>query len=105
MKTVVATLNAKYIHASLALRYLKAYCQQDFDIEMMEFTIKDTPMNIVTDIVNMNPAVVGFSCYIWNIEETIILIDMLKKIDPKIKIVLGGPEVSYDVPYWMERLS
>lgn len=105
MKTVIATLNAKYIHVSLALRYLKAYCQRDFQIELKEFTIKDTPMNIVTDIVQENPDVVGFSCYIWNIEETIILIDMLKKINPELKIVLGGPEVSYDVEYWMERLT
>ncbi|RKD23813.1 B12-binding domain-containing radical SAM protein [Ammoniphilus oxalaticus] len=105
MKTVIATLNAKYIHASLALRYLKAYCQQDFELEMMEFTIRDTPINIVTDIINANPTVVGFSCYIWNIEETIILIDMLKKINPQLKIILGGPEVSYDVAYWMERLQ
>jgi len=105
VKTVITTLNAKYIHASLALRYLKAYCQKDFDIEMKEFTIKDTPMNIVTDIVGAGPTVVGFSCYIWNIEETIILIDMLKKINPELKIVLGGPEVSYDVEYWMNRLT
>ncbi|MEW9670756.1 B12-binding domain-containing radical SAM protein [Ammoniphilus sp. 3BR4] len=104
MNTVIATLNAKYIHSSLALRYLKAYCQKDFPIEMREFTIKDTPMNIVTDIFLHEPDVVGFSCYIWNIEETIIAIDMLKKIRPELKVVLGGPEVSYDVEYWMERL-
>ncbi len=104
MNTVIATLNAKYIHSSLALRYLKAYCQKDFPIEMREFTIKDTPMNIVTDIFLHEPEVVGFSCYIWNIEETIIVIDMLKKIKPDLKVVLGGPEVSYDVDYWMERL-
>lgn len=104
MNTVIATLNAKYIHSSLALRYLKAYCQKDFPIEMREFTIKDTPMNIVTDIFLHEPDVVGFSCYIWNIEETIIVIDMLKKIRPELKVVLGGPEVSYDVEYWMERL-
>lgn len=104
MNTVIATLNAKYIHSSLALRYLKAFCQKDFPIEMREFTIKDTPMNIVTDIFLQKPDVVGFSCYIWNIEETIIVIDMLKKIRPELKVVLGGPEVSYDVEYWMERL-
>jgi anaerobic magnesium-protoporphyrin IX monomethyl ester cyclase len=104
MKTVIATLNAKYIHTSLALRYLKAFCGSDFDIDLLEFTIKDTPMNIVTDIILCKPDVVGFSCYIWNIEETIIVIDMLKKVNPKLKIVLGGPEVSYDVSYWMERL-
>jgi anaerobic magnesium-protoporphyrin IX monomethyl ester cyclase len=104
MKTVITTLNAKYIHTSLALRYLKAYSGKEFDIDLLEFTIKDAPMNIVSDIYLRKPDVVGFSCYIWNIEETIIVIDMLKKINPQIKIILGGPEVTYDVRYWLDRL-
>jgi anaerobic magnesium-protoporphyrin IX monomethyl ester cyclase len=105
MKIVLATLNAKYIHTSLALRYLKAYCEKDFSVEIAEYTIKDPAMNIVTDLYSRNPDVVGFSCYIWNIEETITVIDMLRKVKPDVKIVLGGPEVSYDTKYWMERLS
>ncbi|WP_257349230.1 B12-binding domain-containing radical SAM protein [Pseudalkalibacillus decolorationis] len=105
MNIIVSTLNAKYIHTSLALRYLKAYCEPDFNIHMMEYTIKDPIMNIVSDLYSRNPDVIGFSCYIWNIEETIPLIEMLKKIRPEIKIVLGGPEVSYDVSHWLERLQ
>ncbi|MBB3108710.1 radical SAM superfamily enzyme YgiQ (UPF0313 family) [Paenibacillus phyllosphaerae] len=105
MKVVLATLNAKYIHTSLALRCLKAYSQDDFDIDIAEYTIKDPAMNIVSDLFARKPDVVGFSCYIWNIEETIVVIDMLRKIMPEIKIVLGGPEVSYDVEHWMERLT
>lgn len=104
MKTVLATLNAKYIHMSLALRYLKAYSERDFDIEMAEYTIKDPLLNVVTDLYRRTPDVVGFSCYIWNIEETIPIIQTLKKVLPKVKIVLGGPEVSYDTDYWMERI-
>lgn len=104
MKTVLATLNAKYIHMSLALRYLKAYSGREFEIELAEFTIKDPAMNIVTDLFRRAPDVVGFSCYIWNIEETIAVIRMLKKIRPDVRVVLGGPEVSYDVEYWMERV-
>ncbi|WP_274365143.1 B12-binding domain-containing radical SAM protein [Paenibacillus thermotolerans] len=104
MKTVLATLNAKYIHMSLALRYLKAFSGGKFDIEIAEYTIKDPAMNVVTDLFRRNPDVIGFSCYIWNIEETIPIIQMLKKIRPDIKIVLGGPEVSYDTEYWMERI-
>ncbi|HZG88088.1 B12-binding domain-containing radical SAM protein [Paenibacillus sp.] len=104
MKTVLTTLNAKYIHMSLALRYLKAYSEKEFDIELAEYTIKDPAMNVVTDLYRRAPDVVGFSCYIWNIEETIPIIRMLKKIRPDIRIVLGGPEVSYDTQYWMERI-
>lgn len=104
MKTVVTTLNAKYIHTCLALRYLKAYAEPDFPVEIIEFTIKDPAMNIVTDLFTKQPDVIGFSCYIWNIEETIPVINMLKKINPDITIVLGGPEVSYDTEYWMKRI-
>ncbi|GAB2717891.1 B12-binding domain-containing radical SAM protein [Paenibacillus thermoaerophilus] len=104
MKVIVSTLNAKYIHTSLALRYLKAYSEGEFDIHIAEYTIKDPPMNIVSDLFAKQPDVVGFSCYIWNIEETIKVISMLRKIRPDLTIVLGGPEVSYDTAYWMERL-
>ncbi|MCL7748164.1 B12-binding domain-containing radical SAM protein [Halalkalibacter alkaliphilus] len=105
MKTVVTTLNAKYIHTCLALRCLKAYAEPDFPIEMVEYTIKDPVMNIVSDLYDRKPNVIGFSCYIWNIEETIKVINMLKKVMPETKIVLGGPEVSYDTKAWLETLE
>ncbi len=105
MKVTLATLNAKYIHTSLALRYLKAFAEPDFDVEIAEYTIKDPVMNIVSDLFLRNASVIGFSCYIWNIEETIHVIKMIKKIRPELTIVLGGPEVTYDVEYWMNRIS
>jgi len=105
MKVVLATLNAKYIHTSLALRYLKAYAQGEFDVEISEYTIKDPAMGIAADIYSKKPDVIGFSCYIWNIEETIVVVDMLRKVLPDVKIMLGGPEVSYDTEEWMNRLS
>lgn len=104
MKVVLSTLNAKYIHTSLALRCLKAYSERDFDITIAEYTIKDPAMNIVADLFAHDPDVIGFSCYIWNIEETITVIDMLRKIKPELRILLGGPEVSYDTAQWLERL-
>lgn len=104
MKVIASTLNAKYIHTNLAIRYLKAYAEPEYDVEIAEYTIKDPDMNIVTDLYSKNPDVIGFSCYIWNIEETIPVIKMLKKIKPDLKIVLGGPEVTYDSIEWMERI-
>ncbi len=105
MKIVLATLNAKYIHASLALRYLRAYAKKDFpNIDLCEYTIKDQAMNVVADIYKRKPDVIGFSCYIWNIEETIPIVEMLRKVLPDVKIVLGGPEVSYDSEEWMARI-
>ncbi|MFC4798001.1 B12-binding domain-containing radical SAM protein [Neobacillus sp. GCM10023253] len=103
MKVICSTLNAKYIHTNLAIRCLKAYAAPEFDIILKEYTIKDPVMNIVSDLHQQKPDVIGFSCYIWNIEETLKVINMLKKIDPSLIIVLGGPEVSYDTREWMEK--
>ena len=102
MNVICATLNAKYIHTNLAIRYLKAYAAPQFDIHLKEYTIKDPVLNIVSDLYQQNPDVIGFSCYIWNIEETLKVVNMLKKINPSISIVLGGPEVTYDTVWWME---
>ncbi|MFF2908816.1 B12-binding domain-containing radical SAM protein [Paenibacillus sp. NPDC057934] len=104
MKIILATLNAKYIHTSLAIRLLKAYSEHEFsDIHLAEYTIKDPVMNMVSDLFQKRPDVIGFSCYIWNIEETIKLVGILKKVMPEVTIVLGGPEVSYEPLYWMKR--
>jgi anaerobic magnesium-protoporphyrin IX monomethyl ester cyclase len=105
MNVVLTTLNAKYIHTNLAIRCLRAYVEADHDVNMVEYTIKDPSMNIVTDLFKYEPDVIGFSCYIWNIEETIKVVSMLKKIKPELTIILGGPEVSYDVSYWLDRLN
>lgn len=105
MKIICSTLNAKYIHTNIAIRYLKAFAEPEFNIELAEYTIKDPIMNIVTDLIRKKPAIIGFSCYIWNIEETIKVVKMIKKIDPSIQIVVGGPEVSYDVLEWMENVK
>ncbi|SOC05923.1 radical SAM superfamily enzyme YgiQ (UPF0313 family) [Ureibacillus xyleni] len=105
MNIVLTTLNAKYIHTNLALRCLKAAAQPEFNPTIVEYTIKDPSFNIVSDLYQYKPDVIGFSCYIWNIEETIRVIRMLRAVAPDIKIVLGGPEVSYDVHEWLRRVE
>ena len=104
MKTILSTLNAKFIHTSLSIRYLKAYAAPEYDIQLAEYTIKDPTMNIVSDLYGKEPDVIGFSCYIWNIEETIKVIRALKKIKPELVIILGGPEVTYDVTDWLNAI-
>lgn len=102
MKTLLTTLNAKYIHTNLAIRHLAAYAGEQFDITIKEFTIKDPTLSIVSDIYQNKPDILGFSCYIWNIEETIKVIRLYKTIAPDTTIILGGPEVSYDTDQWVK---
>ncbi|MCL1949917.1 MAG: B12-binding domain-containing radical SAM protein [Turicibacter sp.] len=97
MNALLATVNAKYIHTNLALRYIKAYAQPEFDLELVEYTLKDTAMNIVSDLYQRKPDVVMFSTYIWNVTPTLEILDLFKKVWPDALTVVGGPEVSFDV--------
>ncbi|MGG4393796.1 DUF4080 domain-containing protein [Paenibacillus thiaminolyticus] len=103
MKTIVAAINAKYIHTALSLRLLKAYAEDEFEIDMAEYTIKDPVLHIAADLYNRKPDVIGFSCYIWNIEATLAVARILKQVLPDVRIVLGGPEVSFDPGYFLGR--
>ncbi len=96
-KVVLATLSAKFIHSALALRYLRESCQHlPIQIAVHEYHINMPPLSILSGIHQEKPDVVGFSCYIWNISETLHLAAMLKQVNPDCVVVLGGPEVSYD---------
>jgi radical SAM superfamily enzyme YgiQ (UPF0313 family) len=96
-KILLATLNAKYIHANLGLRYLYANLEDlQPHTQLKEFTIKTRAIDIVENILETKPAIVGFGVYIWNIEETFAVVAQLKTVAPEIKIILGGPEVSYE---------
>lgn len=97
MNTILTTLNAKYIHSSLALRDLKAYSNANYpDVALLEFTINDSLDSVISSLAEKKPGLLGFSCYIWNIRPTLDVIDSMKKVLPDCKILLGGPEVSYD---------
>ena len=92
MKTLLISINAKYIHTNNAVRLLKA--NSDFDIDIYEYTIKDDIEKIASDILSYNPDVLGFSIYIWNIN---IFKNILKMLSLEgSNIVIGGPEVSYE---------
>ena len=94
MKLLLTTLNAKYIHLNLAIRLLYSLNKNKEGLEWREFVIKQKPEEIAGECKHYD--VVAFSCYIWNITQTLAVAKELKKINPRVKILLGGPEVSYD---------
>ncbi len=96
MKFLLVSVNSKYIHSTLALWYLKTAAGNTDDIEIFETTIKAEKSKILEEIIAKNPAVVCFSCYIWNISFVKDLVSMVKKSLPTVKILLGGAEVSYN---------
>jgi radical SAM superfamily enzyme YgiQ (UPF0313 family) len=102
---ILATLNARYIHASLGLRYLLANMGNlKSQTVLREFTISQPPQDVVNELLNtlnnandINLPIIGFGVYIWNVVPTLAVIRSLKTERPEIKIVLGGPEVSHEV--------
>jgi len=94
---VLATLNAKYIHASFGLRCLMANLGDLRDRACMaEFIIKQQPLEIVEAVLAHEPRIVGFGVYIWNVVQTTEVVALLKRLRPELIIILGGPEVSHE---------
>lgn len=92
---VLVAINAKFIHTNLAVRSLKAQLPQ-FDVDVIEMSINDSIHRIVQHLLVSESKIIGFSCYIWNMEIVLKLAEIVKKARPQTKILLGGPEVSFD---------
>lgn len=94
---VLSTLNARYSHSSFGLRYLLANMGMlRAQTTLLEFTINDNTVDMLSAILEQSPRIVGLGVYIWNVEQTTKLIADLKRVRPETIIVLGGPEVSYE---------
>ncbi len=101
MKVLLVTLDSKYIHANLAVRYLKEYCSGH--IEIKEFTINQKQEYILSEILSSSADLICFSCYIWNIDCINEISYILKEAKNKAKILYGGPEVSFEIKKIMEE--
>lgn len=101
MKIILIGINSKFIHPNLAIRYLKA--NSDCQTEIIEYTIKDSEDEIYNDIIQLDPDVIGFSCYIWNIKVIKHLAKKLKIYNKNYIILFGGPEVSFEYENYLEN--
>lgn len=103
MKSLLIGINAKYIHPCLAIYQLKKNTTYECDI--LEFTIKESNSSIIDKIIShINSTkidLIGFSCYLWNIEKILDISFFIKQNFPNIKILLGGPEVGFDEEYYL----
>lgn len=98
MKVLICALNTKYVHSSLAPWYLKASAQKyakNLECEIFETTINESEEKILSKILEKNVDLIGFSTYIWNVKIVLSLCEKIKRIK-NVKILLGGPEVSYN---------
>lgn len=105
MKVTLVAINSKFIHSNLAVRYLKKFTRNlDYVSNIREFSINDNIQKILQQIIEEAADVVAFSCYIWNIKYVQELTRLIKLVSPETEILLGGPEVSYDSKFYMEKL-
>jgi len=94
---VLTTLNAKFIHSALGLRYLYANLGDlQSQASVMEFTIHKRVEDIAESLLALSPKILGLGVYIWNIDACTQLVALLKQVRPSLIIVIGGPEVSYE---------
>ncbi|MGM0608382.1 MAG: DUF4080 domain-containing protein [Candidatus Muiribacteriota bacterium] len=96
MKILLSTLHSRYTQATLALPALYANLPGNVEAEIAEYNINQSIDDILRDIKAEQYHIIGFSCYIWNLEQTLKLCGKLKAVNPELIIVLGGPEVSYN---------
>jgi anaerobic magnesium-protoporphyrin IX monomethyl ester cyclase len=102
LRVLLTTLNAKYIHTNLAIRLLyDLNAPAHPGLDWREFTIKEDRDAVARQCAEYD--VVAFSCYIWNISQTLDAARRIKAINPATRILLGGPEVSYDWQAVIER--
>src|SRR5215831_3942112 len=94
----LTTLNAKYIHCAFGLRYLMANLGPlQPRACLVEFDIHQRPTDIAEVLLTQNPKIIGFGVYIWNVAQTTEVVATIKRVRPDVTIILGGPEVSYEV--------
>ena len=99
MKILLFALNASFAHQALGVLTLASYINSRLPgaAEVLERSINDRDDEVFYELYenSKNKKLIGFSCYIWNIEKMLKFAENLKKLRPDIYIVFGGPEVSF----------
>lgn len=95
LKVLLTTLNAKYIHKNLALRWLYVASHNKENVRIKEYTIKHDIQKIAEELIQDEADIIAFSVYIWNIKQTMEIVSYIKQKCNK-HIILGGPEVTYE---------
>lgn len=105
---LLTTLNARYMHSAFGLRYLFANLGElRRRALVLEFTIQQRPIDIAEKLLQLKAKIIGFSVYIWNVDETSEVIALIRTIEPQVTIIVGGPEVSFaqDLPAVCEQVD
>ena len=104
MKILLVGINAKYIHSNPAVYSLRASAvKENVQIEIAEYTINQTVEKVIQSIYKARPDMICISCYIWNVTMVQKIVAELHKLCRGVPVWLGGPEVSFDLEWQMQR--
>lgn len=97
MNILLAALNASYVHTNPAIRCIAQVLTARGDtVQLLERSLKDRSRDILCELYRADADVYGFSVYIWNRDAILALAAQLRQLRPDARIVLGGPEISYE---------
>jgi radical SAM superfamily enzyme YgiQ (UPF0313 family) len=94
---------------SLAIHYLSLYAYLDASLRKKckiytaEYGLNVNDSSIINNVTKLQPDLIAFSCYLWNINRVIPLCTRIKELLPLSKIVLGGQEVTNSTINYLER--
>ncbi len=107
MKSIVLTaLNTRHTHSALGLIYIKTFREHEHPehpLQLLEFDLNQTNESIIADLIAQKPDILAFSVYIWSVARTLVIAGALKAAFPKLIVILGGPEVSFNSEEIMAR--
>ena len=84
-KILWLAFNAKFSHTSLAARYLRqAAAEINIESELLELTINNYIPDILSEVYDHKPDILGISCYIWNIELVKQVLPLVRKVLPEL---------------------
>jgi radical SAM superfamily enzyme YgiQ (UPF0313 family) len=85
----------------LSVGFLKSAADADpeiaaqYDIEIVDAPTTIPPSEIAVRICAMQPDVLAYSCYMWNYDQVVGTLEVVKREFPDVKVIWGGPLVTY----------
>jgi radical SAM superfamily enzyme YgiQ (UPF0313 family) len=86
------TVGRHSVFMPIGIACIASYLLAHTDSGSVEVRLYDRPGEILKDIEQWKPAVVGLSNYCWNAELSRIVFNYAKKVNPTTICVAGGPE-------------
>lgn len=104
MDVLCLGINGRFSHTNLALRYLRNEVRAaGHASEIVEFDISSRRQDILEAVTLRSPQVLLLSVYVWNALLVRLLLPDIRALLPQVRLIVGGPEVSYSADEWLSR--